>query len=418
MAALHKCLFIIDLQKICMKKLVCAAFFAAVISPSSALWAQPNGSITQGLGTTTFSDLMPDCPSNHITPLGTITSSDGKTWVVPAETNFQTGPKCADLHNTCNGVAPVNFSMANLSNVPTVNIDPNGEVVTGFLFSDNYFELFVNGVLVGVDPVPFTPFNSCVVKFRVKRPYILAVKLVDWEENLGLGSEINNGNNYHPGDGGFIAQFSDSTVTDASWKAQTFYIAPIQTLNDVQELPDGTHSTANAALPTCNANCYGVHYDIPTAWANASFDDSGWPFATLYTAAQVTNQAAFKNFETTAWANARFIWTSNLILDNVVLARKTVGTSAVSSLDSRGSIRVANPFSDKICLSTTSNLNEANISLWDLTGRSIAQWKGVSSIIGGKTELLMPKDLLPGVYFLQIQDKENSLSFQLIHNNF
>ena len=292
--------------------------------------AQPSGSITQGLGTTTIADMMPNCPSNHKTPLGNIKSSDGTTWVVPADNNFQTAPKLADLHNTCNGVAPTSLAAANLANVPVTEIDSGGEVVTGYLFSDNYFELYINGVLVGVDAVPFTPFNASVVKFRVSKPYTIAVKLVDWEENPGLGSEINNGNNYHPGDGGFIAQFSDGTVTDATWKAQVFYIAPIQNLNDVVEKPDGTRSTATATLtPTCNANCYGVHYPIPADWAARNFNETGWVQASLYTAAQVTNQAAFKNFETTAWTNAKFIWTSNLVLDNVVLVRKTVGTSAV-----------------------------------------------------------------------------------------
>ena len=52
----------------------------------TALFAQTSGSITQGLGTTTTADLMPNCPSNHTTPLGTITSTDGKWWVVPDST--------------------------------------------------------------------------------------------------------------------------------------------------------------------------------------------------------------------------------------------------------------------------------------------------------------------------------------------
>ncbi len=295
---------------------------------NSNLFSQSNGSITQGLGTTTVADLMPNCPSNHKTPLGKINSNDGKTWILPAENNFQTANKLTDLHNACNGIVPAALSAANLNNVPIVEIDADGEVITAFLFCDNYFELYINGVLVGVDAVPFTPFNSSVAKFKVKRPYTIAVKLVDWEENLGLGSEVNNGNNYHPGDGGFIAQFSDGTVTDETWKAQVFYIAPIQNLNDIEELSDGTHSTAKATTtPTCNSNCYGVHYPIPENWVSKEFDDKSWLKPTLYTAAQVTNQAAFKSFETTAWSNAKFIWTSNLILDNLVLVRKQVGNT-------------------------------------------------------------------------------------------
>lgn len=399
-----------------MKTQVTIGTFLAALLPLTVLFSQPNGSITQGLGTTTIADLLPNCPSNHITPLGTITSTDGKIWVVPAETNFQTGPFCADLYNTCNSITPANLAAADVSNVPVVDIDPNGELITGFLFSDNYFELFVNGVLVGVDPIPFTPFNSCVVKFRVHTPYTFAVMLVDWEENPGLGSEINNGNTYHPGDGGFIAQFSDGTVTDSTWRAQTFYIAPIEDLNAVVELSDGTHSTANATTsPTCNANCYGIHYESPADWMVSDFDDSGWPAAVLYTAAQVTNQPAFKNFETTAWNNASFIWSSNLILDNVVLARKTVGTTSVLPLEESTGCHVKNPFADQINLVFEKNIPDLNIRLFDIRGLQVAQWPSLSSFSGEETQLALPGYLPEGIYFLQMQDKTGLLTIKLIH---
>lgn len=377
------------------------ACLAGLALLASSLSAQPSGSVTQGLGLTTVADLMPNCPSNHVTPLGTIVASDGSTWVVPADNHFQTATPLADLHNPCNGIAPANLAAANLSNVPVVDIDPNGEVVTGFLFADNYFELYVNGVLVGVDAVPFTPFNSSVVKFRVSKPYTLAVKLVDWEENPGLGSEINNGNNYHPGDGGFIAQFSDGTVTDTSWRAQVFYIAPIHDLNSVVELPDGTHSTASATLtPTCNANCYGVHYPIPDDWADPDFDETGWVKPSLYTAQQVTNQAAFKNFETTAWGNARFIWTSNLVLDNLVLVRKTVADPASTTSAPANGARLKvfpNPSGGRVFLeiqgAETGTL--PNVQLLDTQGRVVFQQQQASARldIGG---------LVQGVYFLKV----------------
>jgi hypothetical protein len=34
-------------------------------------------------------------------------------------------------------------------------------------------------------------------------------------------------NNWHSGDGGFVAKFSDGMVTNSMWKAQSFYIAPL-----------------------------------------------------------------------------------------------------------------------------------------------------------------------------------------------
>lgn len=138
-----------------------------------------SGSVTQGLGTTTIVNLMPSCASNHITPLGTITATDSSVWTVPASNNFAIGPFASDLYNTCNSVTPNSLATANTTNVTIITIDAGEEVITGYIFSDNYFELYVNGVLIGVDPIPFTPFNSCVVKFKVSRPYTIAVKLVD-----------------------------------------------------------------------------------------------------------------------------------------------------------------------------------------------------------------------------------------------
>jgi hypothetical protein len=148
-------------------------------------FAQTSGSVTQGLGTTTTANLMPACSGNHVTPIGTIKSTDNKTWIVPAENNFLTATKLSDLHNSCNNITPTSLTNADLSNVPTTVIDEQGEVITGYIFADNYFELYINGILVGVDAVPFTPFNSSVVKFKVSKPYTIAVKLVDWEENVG-----------------------------------------------------------------------------------------------------------------------------------------------------------------------------------------------------------------------------------------
>ena len=45
-------------------------------------------------------------------------------------------------------------------------------------------------LLIGVDATPFTPFNSHVARFRVKRPYTIAVLAQDWGDKLGLGMEV------------------------------------------------------------------------------------------------------------------------------------------------------------------------------------------------------------------------------------
>jgi hypothetical protein len=187
----------------------------------------------------------------------------------------------------------------------------------------------VNGKLVGVDAVPFTPFNSSIVRFKAKRPITYAVKLVDWEENLGLGTERGR-SPYHPGDGGFLAQFSDGTQTDSSWKAQSFYIAPLQSPHDVVE-KGNVHDTPtlmrtypeapdNAA---CEDRCYAVHYPQPKDWNAKTFDDRNWPAAFEFTLAQMGAERlkAYTNFRA-VFGDAKVIWSNNLVFDNVVLVRK------------------------------------------------------------------------------------------------
>lgn len=380
-------------------------------------FSQTSGSVTQGLGITTTANLMPACSSNHVTPIGTIKSTDNKTWIVPAENNFLTATKLSDLHNSCNNITPTSLANADLSNVPTTVIDEQGEVITGYIFADNYFELYINGVLVGVDAVPFTPFNSSVVKFKVSKPYTIAVKLVDWEENVGLGSEIQSASSlYHPGDGGFIAQFSDGTITDATWKAQTFYIAPIQDLSTVKELTDGTHSTSTATTtPTCNANCFGIHYDMPSDWYSKNFNDAAWPNAYLYTAAQVTNQAAYTNFASTAWSKARFIWSSNLILDNLVLVRKTVGTTTnTNELNESNLFKINNPFENEILITANQNLDKAAIALTDITGKKIQQWNNIKANANETLALAITTELNSGLYIMVIKTNKGYYNYKLL----
>lgn len=279
------------------------------------------GSITQGIAKTTISSLY-SCSGGRVTSVGTITSSDGKVWTVPAETDFSAATKLPDLFNECTGVKPTSISQVDLSKVPTVVIDADGEVITGYIHGDNYYELYVNGKLVGVDAVPYTPFNSSVVKFKAKRPIKYAVKLVDWEENLGIGSEANGGDAYHPGDGGFIAKFSDGTITSSDWKAQTFYIAPLADVSCVTESGTSRTSTNCSNSPSSGAKSYALHWEIPSTWFATDYDFSKWPSATTFTEAQVGVKPAYSNFSS-SFSGSQFIWSSNLVLDNLVLLRFT-----------------------------------------------------------------------------------------------
>ena len=284
--------------------------------------------ITQGRATTDIENLYECGHRYRKSGIGHFIDQTKKRWIVPAAVAFSKTRKATDLYNQCAGITPGSIKDVNIDSVPIIEIDYDGDVITGFIFADNYFELFVNGYLVGVDAIPFTPFNSSVVRFRVKRPITYAVRLVDWEENIGLGTEYSRGNQYHAGDGGFVASFSDGTVTDASWKAQTFYTAPIDSPSNVR-IVQKVRDTSKVRVKnlTCREDCFAAHWSLPKDWIEKDFDDSSWPSATVYTndTIGVKNKPAYMNFtELFIGKNARFIWSSNVVLDNHVIVRKTV----------------------------------------------------------------------------------------------
>jgi hypothetical protein len=307
------------------------------------------GSVTQGAGAVVTKDLFV-CAKGRPTNLGTIMARDGRSWTVPASVNFaeKSFPASHDLHNACSGVMYANTAAARagLANSSVVTVDADGEMLTAYVFADNYFEMYVNGVPVGKDNVPFTQFNSSVVKFRARRPCTIAILAVDWEENLGLGSESMPGTQYHPGDAGIVITFTDQAgniieTTSDAWRAQTYYTSPIQDLTCLSEVGNVRSSaTCSDADAADGSRFYGVHWERPAGWMNAEFDDALWPRATVYAnnVVGVDNKPSYTNyvdlFDDPRF-DAKFIWTSNLVLDNEVLLRyRLQGTTSVGISES------------------------------------------------------------------------------------
>lgn len=320
-----------------------AALLAALLVASCANMPPrdaPVRQVTQGPATLVSSpNVYTGCraaiqyPFMRPSAVGRISATDGTVITVPAQTALGSQPQATPLYNECERVTPAALSDVDLSRVPVVEVDRDGELVTGFVVADNYFEIYVNGKLVAVDPTPYTPFNSAIVRFRAKKPYTYAVKLVDWEEKLGLGMEwFPPNHDWWPGDGGFIARFSDGAVSDASWRAQSFYIAPLSSPSDVIERGAVHDTTALgrthplARMPVCHDRCYAVHYPVPEGWERAEFNDSAWPQAFVYTDEEVGISPALVSYTRfrDAFAGARWVWSQNLVFDNLVLARKTV----------------------------------------------------------------------------------------------
>ena len=80
-----------------------------------------------------------------------------------------------------------------------------------------------------------------------------------------------------------------------------------------------------APRPDCEERCFTVRYPIPENWAAANFDDSRWPRAYEYTDEDVgvTTLKAYTTFPD-LFDGSRWIWSINLVFDNLVIARKTV----------------------------------------------------------------------------------------------
>jgi hypothetical protein len=312
------------------------AALALIASCNMAFAQQP--SFTKGRALTTDPGLFNCGPSARVSAVGTIKSEDGKMWTVPADTNFKTAPKASDLYNECTGKKPAKISDVDLSAVPILDAGGNKESVEEFvayLFADNYFEFYVNGKLLAVDPVPFTPFNSNIIRFKARWPLTLALKLVDWEENLGLGSEKGRGSNFQPGDGGIVIHLKNAAgktvaITDKTWRAQTFYTGP---LKDRSCLKVAGQKRDSAACDTSAAqdgtSFSSAFWPMPPNWMATDFDDSSWPAAVTFTneTVGIDSKPAYTNFTDIFDApgnDAQFIWSSNLILDNLVLVRKTI----------------------------------------------------------------------------------------------
>jgi len=163
------------------------------------------------------------------------------------------------------------------------------------VYADNWFMLYVNGRLVAVDPIQFTPHNVVSVDFLPEYPMTIAVLAkdnADPKTGLEYGTSI--------GDGGFILKFADGTVTNATWKAKNFFHGPIN---------------GDTTNPQVNQD------PLPENWWATDFDDSTWSNAKEYTIEEVDpKQPYFENdFE-----GAKFIWTEDLALDNTIIFRTKV----------------------------------------------------------------------------------------------
>lgn len=169
------------------------------------------------------------------------------------------------------------------------------DTVRGHVYADNWFMLYLNGRPVAIDPIDFLPHNVVSFDFLPEYPLTIAVLAKDNADprtGLEYGTQI--------GDGGFILKFADGTVTNASWKVRVFSRGPLD------------RDIVNPRVePT----------PLPENWFAVDFDDRAWDHATEYTGQRIGPKEPFYQAD---FAGARWIWSSDLDLDNTVIFRTRI----------------------------------------------------------------------------------------------
>ena len=120
------------------------------------------------------------------------------------------------------------------------------------------------------------------------------------------------------GDGGFIAQFTDTStgqvvgVTGGDWRGLVIQRAPLNTDCVTSADPD--------------TDCQSQAIAEPDGWQQPGFDDSSWTSAVVYTAAQVGVKDGYGEIN---WdSTAALIWSSDLKVDNTILWRTTIAVDS------------------------------------------------------------------------------------------
>ena len=183
---------------------------------------------------------------------------------------------------------------------------------------DNWMAVYVDGVLIGEDSVSITTersFNAETFTFDATYPFILAIEAKDFKET-DSGIEYIGQNNQQMGDGGLIAQVTDTatgdvvSVSGSDWAALVVHRAPLNTECEKDADPDAT--------------CEFEITETPAEWASSSYDDSAWVAATEWSAGDVGPKDGYD--EITWDSAAQLVWGTDLEVDNTILFRTTIAS--------------------------------------------------------------------------------------------
>lgn len=187
------------------------------------------------------------------------------------------------------------------------------------VWADNWFAFSLGNQLVLEDSVPITTersFNAETFMFKASYPLSLNFILKDFKEN-DTGLEYIGTNKQQMGDGGFIAQFTNTdtgeiiAVTNSNWVCTVIHEAPLDKACEKESNPVSGQGA-----------CGFSTLEEPPGWKEITFNDSSWMHATEYTEAQVSPKDGYDEI---SWdSSAKLIWGPDLETNNTLLCRLTI----------------------------------------------------------------------------------------------
>ncbi len=213
------------------------------------------------------------------------------------------------------------------SAVATTVVEGQGALsIRGEVWADNWFAFYLGDRLIIEDSVPITTersFNAETFVFNADYPLQLNFVAKDFKQD-DTGLEYIGRRNQQMGDGGLIAQFTDTATgvpiaeTDSAWRCLVIHEAPLdRACVDEDEPEPGVGPCRFTATPE------------PEGWRNPGFDDGEWPSAVEHSAAAVRPKGGYDDI---SWRDgARLIWSADLETQNTLLCRLTVGQPVSAS---------------------------------------------------------------------------------------
>ncbi|MEW7007235.1 MULTISPECIES: hypothetical protein [unclassified Lentilitoribacter] len=186
------------------------------------------------------------------------------------------------------------------------------------VWADNWFAFYSGEKEIKEDSVSINTersFNKESFTFNAERPFVLNFVVKDFKEN-DSGLEYIGSRKQQMGDGGFIAQFKDSSgktvaVTNSSWRCMVTHNAPSNKSCEKDKNPVAG-----------KGNCGFTKTAEPSGWKSPSFDDSSWPKASEYSERSVGPK---DGYDQVRWdSGAKLIWGPDLETNNTLLCRTVI----------------------------------------------------------------------------------------------